>query len=833
MRKILLLVFCISFVFSANAQLSIGDTNTDYTINFDSTVSGVNNGSYDGTGFATTPATGDLDGNAWAVSGFSGANQSFDGTSNSNDMARGLSAGDVGTGGIYSFQVGGASDVAFGVQPGGSDFTPGAVTLKITNNTGSTVTRFEIDYEVWQYNDQEMSSSLNFSYSSDNSSYTSVASLNYTTTGAAAGSPSWSSTAKNATVYGLSIADGASFYIRWTGDDASGSGARDEIAIDDIVVKVNGPVSTTQNGDWDLDATWESGSVPASTDDVIIAHNNDVDDTRSCNSITISAGGRLDVEAALTVATSSSVGSGAVLNIKSGGTYTQSAGSFTNSGGTITVFAGQDMVFSSNSTTLTNTGVIEINSSSSLFGSLILSGSYSESGVGVINYRRYVASTSTWDLIGPPLSGYDMEDFIDENTDIATGNGSGAGASGEYAVGYYTNTAAAYNAGNAWVNYTSSTYDSAGNLEPGKGYQMATSGGSEIKFTGNVETGNVTETIVNNEGGTTNQNDGTKWNLVSNPYPSYITVSNFLSQNSSVLHASHQTVWGWGGSSYTAYNSASGAFIAPGQGFMVGAIGPEGTSSTLTFTTAMQTTSGSDDFISGDAMDDNRAELFVNMNQNGTDRHTELYFLDNMTDGLDPSYDSGTLELANNSIYSRLVDNSLETNFIIQSLSFDEMWDKVIPLGINALGGEEMTISISHRTTPADLNIYLEDTEEGTMTNLLDGDYVLTPASDLSGVGRFFIHMTADTMSNGEVSTSMLNAYKETDASYITIEGLATQSNETKVSLYNILGREVLSTTLNNNMGTQTISTVGLSAGIYVIELESGSDRLTKKLLIQ
>ena len=178
-------------------------------------------------------------------------------------------------------------------------------------------------------------------------------------------------------------------------------------------------------------------------------------------------------------------------------------------------------------------------------------------------------------------------------------------------------------------------------------------------------------------------------------------------------------------------------------------------------------------------------------------------------------------------------NNSLETNFIIQSLSFDEMWDKVIPLGINALGGEEMTISISHRTTPADLNIYLEDTEEGTMTNLLDEDYVLTPAGDLEGVGRFFIHMTADTMSNEEVSTSMLNAYKEIDASYITIEGLATQSNETKVSLYNILGREVLATTLNNNMGTQTISTVGLSAGIYVIELESGSDRLTKKLLIQ
>ena len=83
----------------------------------------------------------------------------------------------------------------------------------------------------------------------------------------------------------------------------------------------------------------------------------------------------------------------------------------------------------------------------------------------------------------------------------------------------------------------------------------------------------------------------------------------------------------WNGSSYTyIHNAASGAFIAPGQGFMVGAVGPEtGVSSTLTFTTAMQTTSGSDDFITGDIMDDNRAELFFNMNQNGIDKQKLKY----------------------------------------------------------------------------------------------------------------------------------------------------------------------------------------------------------------
>ena len=111
--------------------------------------------------------------------------------------------------------------------------------------------------------------------------------------------------------------------------------------------------------------------------------------------------------------------------------------------------------------------------------------------------------------------------------------------------------------------------------------------------------------------------------------------------------------------------------------------------------------------------------------------------------------------------------------------------------------------------------------------------FVYTPTSDLEGVGRFFIHMSADTMSNEDVSTSMLNAYKEVNANYITIEGLATQSNNINVSLYNILGRRVLDTTLNNNMNTQTISTLGMAAGIYVIELESGTDRLTKKLIIQ
>ena len=237
-----------------------------------------------------------------------------------------------------------------------------------------------------------------------------------------------------------------------------------------------------------------------------------------------------------------------------------------------------------------------------------------------------------------------------------------------------------------------------------------------------------------------------------------------------------------------------------------------------------------DDFISGDVMENNEVELRV-YNINNAVGNTKLFFDEGLTLGLNPGWDAGSFSQSD-PIMTRLVEEDEGHGMAINAMGLDAMENAVIPLVINQAAGQEFRINL-HTATIPDPNVYLEDVEEGTFTNLYEGDFIYTPTSDLEGVGRFFIHMTADTMSNGEVSTSMLNAYKEIDASYITIEGLATQTNETNVSLYNILGREVLATTLNNNMGTQTISTVGLSAGIYVIELESGSDRLTKKLLIQ
>ena len=607
--------------------------------------------------------------------------------------------------------------------------------------------------------------------------------------------------------------------------------------------------TSSQNGYWHVASTWGGGGVPGAGDTAVIDGETVIiqNDAGSGADVTIDrlnfTAGNLTLRNDLTISNASgnsSTSANTTLTVESG-TLTVSDGNFSNAG-TISVGAGMKFIFTSGTgDTFTNTGTVDLASNSQTFASLLFNGTYS-GGVNNMQYSRFVEGhddgNGAWDLIGPPLDGMSISTFITSNDDLADNP-----SNDDFGIGPFSNLS-------GWSTYATSDVDFE-NFSVGTGYQMATTSGSNVEFKGTVKTTSVNITIVSNETDPYGSGNPNRFNLVANPYPAYINANsnagsdNVLTQNLSSLQSGlHQAIWYWDGAansgtgSYSTITNATGAkYVAPGQAFMVGAKGDQGDSNTFTYTTAMQNSSGSgDDFYAGDIMDEDRGELFITLQQQNNTKETEIYFIEEGSDGIDSSYDGALLELADSTfqIFTRILNEEDNGTMIsVNALAYSEMWDKVIPLGINALGGEEMTIGISHRTTPADLNIYLEDAQQGTMTNLLEGDFVYTPTSDLEGVGRFFIHMTADTMSNEDVSTSILNAYKEIDASYITIEGLATQSNETKVSLYNILGRKVLSTTLNNNMGTQTISTVGLSAGIYVIELESGSDRLTKKLLIQ
>ena len=502
----------------------------------------------------------------------------------------------------------------------------------------------------------------------------------------------------------------------------------------------------------------------------------------------------------------------------------------TLSGGTLTIEKTGALTMTGNFTN--NSGTVTLNSDSNEFAVIKVEGSAS----GNITYYRYVnaVGANEWDLIGSPVDGLSISSFATTNT---TGTATLAtNGSGQYAIGVYDNSQ------DEWTNYSSGTISGAGNFDIGKGYAMASvSGGTGLlAFTGTIATTDQTQAIIDNDAA--NSGAGRRWDLIANPFPSFINANtpahasnNFLTVNTSKLHDTYEAVYGYDadGSGYTAYNhtysSNTAVYIAPGQAFMVAS--DDTSSDTVSFTESMQTTSGSDDFISGDAMNDVYEVLLRLYRGDEQIEETRLYFEEGLTLGLDPGYDAGAFD-QNSAIMTRLVEDDEGHGLAINAMSTDYMSDISIPIVINNPNSIEFRVNL-HTSTIGEVNIYLEDTELSTLTLLNEQDFVLTPTSNLSDVGRFYIHLTADTLSNEEVNTSLLNAYKEVDTNYITIEGLATQVTSTQVNLFNILGTKVMDTTLDNNTNTQIISTNGLSMGIYVIKLESGQSQLTKKLIIK
>jgi len=136
---------------------------------------------------------------------------------------------------MYAFIVE-AGNAALGFQPGGSDWAPGTLTLRLQNNTGTTITSLVIGYEVYVRNDQGRANSFNFSHSANNVDYTPILDLNFVSPEVADVTPTWVSTSRSTTLSGLSIGDGVLYYLRWNGADVSGSGSRDEFALDDLSI---------------------------------------------------------------------------------------------------------------------------------------------------------------------------------------------------------------------------------------------------------------------------------------------------------------------------------------------------------------------------------------------------------------------------------------------------------------------------------------------------------------------------------------------------------------------------------------------------------------------
>ncbi|MDO7874271.1 choice-of-anchor D domain-containing protein [Hymenobacter sp. ASUV-10] len=170
--------------------------------------------------------------------------------------------GSSATGDTYSFGATNATDRALGsVQSGSTVTTIGAA---YTNNTNGVISQLAISYtgEQWRLGyiaASRVADRLDFQYSTNATSlstgtYVDFNDLDFTgpvttgTVGALNGNSAANRTALSATIGGLSIAPGATFYIRWNSFDVPG-GADDGLAVDEFSITatvINPTLAVTQ-----------------------------------------------------------------------------------------------------------------------------------------------------------------------------------------------------------------------------------------------------------------------------------------------------------------------------------------------------------------------------------------------------------------------------------------------------------------------------------------------------------------------------------------------------------------------------------------------------------
>ena len=227
------------------------------------------------------------------------------------------------------------------------------------------------------------------------------------------------------------------------------------------------------------------------------------------------------------------------------------------------------------------------------------------------------------------------------------------------------------------------------------------------------------------------------------------------------------------------------------------------------------------------------AKIALSISDETRTRTTSIDYASNRTLGLDPGNDIGmfTGVSASFAVYTHLVGNDTGIAFERQALPSSDIETIVVPVGVTANAGEEITFSANAENLPADVNVYLEDRLTNAYTLLDDSsNYKLTLDTKQNGVGRFYLHTSASKSLSIDSSLLETVSIYKTSNSNIRIAGL--QEGKTSFQLFNILGKQVVKSSFNAN-GTKDISLPSLASGVYIVKLQTEVGNISKKIILE
>ena len=555
-----------------------------------------------------------------------------------------------------------------------------------------------------------------------------------------------------------------------------------------IDVTTNGAWTGASNTNWALVTNWSNNVLPTATDNVVIPNVGTkpvilFGTNAFANNITINASSSLTI----------------------------------NTGGTLTMDGN-----------LTQNGTFSIDSDATTNGSLIVKGT----STGNVTYKRYLKTSGVaaegWHLVGAPVNGQPINAFSGSLLTSGTNNKS---------IALYNNTVVS---ASRWNYYTTANIGAAGNFTKARGYSVKKANAGTLDFTGTLNVNNTGESIAITDGG--DNPAGNRWNLISNPYTAAIngstlaSVNNFLKVNidASNLDPNRAGLVLWDGSAYVEKSKDDAAFyIAPGQAFFVHAKDKIGMApnESVNFTEAMQTHQTGNIFLKSSS---NYPEIILQISEGNNNSSTKIRYIENRTTGLDVGSDVGTFTGVNSTfkVFTHLISNNEGVDFAIQALPNTNLENMIIPLGVNAEVGKEITFSLNTSNFASDLKIFLEDRLTNTFTRLdeINSFYEITLLKALNGIGRFYIHTATKSLGNNNDSILNNASIYKYNASTLRIVGLPQETISFK--LFNVLGKQVLTSSFTSN-GVKDISLPKLATGIYVVKLQTKKGEMNKRIIIE
>jgi|GEM_PF-608833 len=612
-----------------------------------------------------------------------------------------------------------------------------------------------------------------------------------------------------------------------------------------------GDITSSQDGQWDQTTTWDCGCVPTTENNVRINHNVTIDSKSEADDVDLSTGSlqfttndTLDMKGDFTFGSGTTFTKGTGTVMASGTVFQQT---FTNNtGGTIEF---NNLYVNTNDPLLMVTGAWEVDNNLQVSaGGLNVSGAGSftltsdatttsqilqsmDGGfTGTFTIQRFVsARNANYGNFSSPLDDAtiaDLDDdlFLSGLTGGGDGNATVSGGGTFYSVYEYDA-----------VNTKHDTVDNVTDaMREGMGYEvylattLSSFSATTIDFEGTPAsaTAEVKDPTISSA--------GSGWNLLGNPYHSFINYDN-LDLQADLANTFY--IYNSSTGSYSTFNQGSNVLIAPAQGFWVQKT--SGVDRSFVFEEADKSESHSSTFVRRSNPSSNA--LTLNIRETGSVYNQDfiLKFNPNSNENYD-EYDAMYLPSPHKEVPA-LTSKAVNSDADLIVNSTDNLsLTQVIPLELKS--GLNTTYEINAEGLDGAYNnydcIFLNDKKENKMIDL-SVDPLYTFEAEEGNFNRFELIVSKD--------YSSCEKAVDNDGSIQAIEnGMSLRNNmngwwldyqfkndsqhQVEIRVYNLSGQEVLAPSSFNveRSGTIQLNQLNELQGIYLIQVISEGEILNK-----